>query len=91
MGELENHHSCDCRIFAHVPEPQHQLFLFLETPEHQQTIRKTHWNLLKHIIFIVLEIPEAHFCQFGTRRAPTNPEDLSNTILRTLDMVPISS
>ena len=40
MGEPKNPHFYDFGIFEPVAEPQHQVFLFADTPEHIKIIKK---------------------------------------------------
>ena len=81
MGETETHHFYDFAIFGRVTEPQNRLFLYFETPGDLNEIKKHHWNIKNG---------NRVFCQCWTRRAPTNPDDSSNNILKILDMRSIS-
>ena len=74
MEEPQTHHFYDFGIFERVPEPQHQLFLSLETPGQLRQIKKTPLEHLKHIMFINLKMLEIqklnNFGKDGHRTIP---------------------
>ena len=58
MGESPNPHFYDFGIFGRVPEPQHPLFLYLETPGY---FKKSKNNWFPTNIVINVKVPKIHF------------------------------
>ena len=74
MGETETPHFYDFGTFGHVPEPQHQYHLPLETPRYFKQSKKDAKSFLKSIICINLfvENPTVWFVRNGGhRKIPT--------------------
>ncbi len=100
MGEPNNPHFYDFWIFGHVPKPQNQLFLSLETPGYLNKTKKNHWNIFQtYYLYKSQNFENPQFWHSSKRRTakhdedltPKNNEDPFNKILRILDMRSISS
>ena len=85
MGEPQNLHFYDLGIFGRVPEPQHHLFLSLETPGYLKQIQKKPLGVFINMFY------KSHFVEFEEleileKSDTENPDDPSNNILKVLDM-----
>ena len=90
MGEPRTPHFYNLRIFECVPEPQNQLFLFLETPGHLKKSKKQ----ARTIFDFVYKFPNFEQTNILTSLEKTGAEQSDSPckkILKALEMGSISS
>ena len=90
MGETQTPHFFAFGIFGRVPEPQNQYDLSLEKPGHLNKSKKPQIIFENYYLYTFQNFAFRTILLFWQRRAPTNPGDPCNTILKILDMRPIS-
>ena len=82
MGEPKNLHFHDLGIFGRVPEPQHQYYLFVETPGYLNKSRN-HWNMLEtHSFYEYQNVGNPKVWKLWKNGLRTKSDDPSNDFLK---------